>query len=84
MAALRIRTASGWAFKKLIVWASPFTTPGVATSPTITSGGAPPTPGVGNSTEPVGSFYLNTAGTTAADTLYVTVSGSTWLVIDGS
>ena len=79
MAALRILSAAGRAFRKVIIWTSA-DEGDVATSPTITSGSADPT---GASTEPDGSVYLRTGATAANNAIYVTAS-STWVVMDGT
>jgi len=77
MAALRILSSAGRAFRKVIVWTSADEAD-VATSPTITAASGAPT-----STEPNGSLYMRTDGTTADDTLYARIGGS-WVAMDGA
>lgn len=68
---LRFRDSVGAAFRKLTVWTSGAAAD-VTTSPTVTSGSGAP-----SATEPNGSVYLRTNGTSAS-TLYVRVS-SAWV-----
>jgi hypothetical protein len=66
---LRFRSAVGAAFRKLTIWTAP-SEEKIATSPTLTSGSGAP-----SATEPNGSVYLRTNGSSAS-TLYVRVSGA--------
>ena len=68
---IRFRSAVGAAFRKLTIWTAP-SEEKIATSPTITSGSGAP-----SATEPNGSVYLRTNGSSAS-TLYVRVS-SAWV-----
>lgn len=68
---LRFRDSVGAAFRKLTVWTSGAAAD-VTTSPTVTSGSGAP-----SASEPNGSVYLRTNGTSAS-TLYVRVS-SAWV-----
>ena len=77
MAALRILSSAGRAFRKVVVWTSA-NAEDVDTSPSITAGSGAPT-----STEPNGSLYMRTDGTTADDTLYARIGGS-WVAMDGA
>ena len=86
MAALRILSASGRAFRKVVIWISA-NEADVAASPTITSGASAPSTSVGASTEPRGSIYLSGGATTAANGIFVTFDsggGNTWVAIDGT
>ncbi len=73
---LRIRTAAGWAFRKLVIWTSA-NEQDVSTSPTVTSGS-----GVPSATENDGSIYLRTDGTDGDDSLYMRIAGA-WVAIKG-
>lgn len=66
---LRFRDAAGVAIRKLSVWTGA-TEALISTSPTVTSGSGAP-----SATEPNGSVYLRTNGSSAS-TLYVRVSGA--------
>ena len=66
---LRFRDAAGIAIRKLSVWTDATETK-IATSPTLTGGSGAP-----SATEPNGSVYLRTNGSSAS-TLYVRVSGA--------
>ncbi len=66
---LRFRDAVGAAFRKLTIWTAA-TEATVATSPTITSGSGAP-----SASEPNGSVYLRTNGSSAS-TLYVRAGGA--------
>jgi hypothetical protein len=66
---LRFRNAAGVAIRKLSVWTGA-TEALISTSPTVTSGSGGP-----SATEPNGSVYLRTNGSSAS-TLYVRVSGA--------
>ena len=68
---LRFRDAAGVAIRKLSVWTGA-TEALISTSPTVTSGSGAP-----SATEPNGSVYLRTNGSSAS-TLYVRVS-SAWV-----
>lgn len=73
----RVKDIAGWAFQKITVWTSPDEAT-INASPTITSGSAVP-----SSTQPAGSLYLRTGGTTADTILYVRFSGA-WTAIKGA
>ena len=72
---LRVRTASGWAFRKIVYWISSAIS-SISTSPTDSAGAGAPT----TTDEPKGSTYRRTDGTGNNELFYV-YNGSAWVAL---
>lgn len=79
MAVFRHKSPDGTAFRKLWLWISGAESD-VPTSPTITAGAGAPT-----ASEPKGSTYHRTDGSSSSEVLYVaTDSAGTWAALTGA